>query len=256
VQVIFRISRACFSELTYRAIVMVMAAIVFSPPTGVTAPLKDKSDPPTLRWAEGQPGCTFSRDKDGKYRYALWTDDYGIILAVDSQELQLLHKRVQPFFAVHLTVRYRGKGELTVEPRTATLEFVKHFKLVQPALNPEYSANETQSDADEVEHQTQREIKKHPERKEKREKYVEAYQKEVAEFLDFLSTRTLPFAQLDSAHTEVSGWILFSAKNKWIGGWKKPEEFVLRIPLGGRVVEFPFALPQQQGDLILRQRSN
>jgi len=243
-------------KLTCRAIVLVMAAIVFSPPAGVAAPLKGKSDPPTLRWAEGRPGCTFSRDKDGKYRYALWTDDYGIILAVDSQELQLLHKRVEPFFAVHLTVRYRGKGKLTVEPRTATLEFVKHFKLVQPALNPEHFANETQSDADEVEHQTQREIKKHPERKEDREKYVEAYQKEVAEFLDFLSTRTLPFAELDSAHTEVSGWILFSSKNKWIGVWKRPEEFVLRIPLGGRVVEFPFAVPQQQGDLILRQRSN
>jgi len=256
VQVTFRISRDCFSELTYRAIVLVMAAIVFSPKTGVAAPLKGKSDPPTLRWAEGQPGCTFSRDKDGKYRYALWTDDYGVVLAVDSQELQLLHKRVVPFFAVHLTVRYRGKGKLTVEPQTATLEFVKHFKLVQPALNPEHFADETQSDADEVEHQTQREIKKHPERKEDREKYVETYQKEVAEFLDFLSTRTLPFAQLDSANTEVSGWILFSAKHKWIGGWRRPEEFVLRIPLGGRVVEFPFALPQQQGDLILRQRSN
>jgi hypothetical protein len=254
--VIFHISRACFSKLTYSAIVLVIAAIVFIPPIVRAAPLKDKSDPPRLRWAEGQAGCTFSRDKDGKYRYALWTDDYGIILAVDSQELQLLHKRVEPFFAVHLTVRYRGKGELTVEPRTATLEFVKHFKLIQPALNPEDLADQTQSDADDVEHQTQRETKKHPERKEDREKYVEAYQKEVAEFLDFLSTRTLPFAQLDSAHTEVTGWILFSAKNKWIGGWKRPEEFVLRIPLGGRVVEFPFALPPQQGDLILRQRSN
>jgi hypothetical protein len=256
VQLIFRISRACFSKWTYTAIVLVMAIIIFSPPTGVAAPLKDKSTPPTLRWAEGQTGCTFSRDKDGKYRYALWTDDYGVILAVDSQELQLLHKRVQPFFAVHLTVRYRGKGELTIEPRTATLEFVKHFKLVQPALDPEDFANQTQSGADEVEHQTQREIAKHPERKEDREKYVEAYQKEVAEFLDFLSTRTLPFVHFDSAHTEVSGWILFSAKSKWIGGWKRPEEFVLRIPLGGRVVEFPFALPPQQGDLILRQRSN
>jgi hypothetical protein len=256
VHLIFRISRARAFELTCRAIVLFTAATIFSPAIGVAAPLKNKSNPPTLRWAESQPGCTFSRDQDGKYRYALWTDDYGIILAVDSQELQMLHKRVQPFFAVHLTVRYRGKSELTVQPRAATLEFVKHFKLVQPALDPEDFANETQSGADEVEHQTQREIAKHPERKDDREKYVEAYQKEVAEFLDFLSTRTLAFVQLDSAHTEVSGWILFSAKSKWIGSWKRPEEFVLRIPLGSRVVEFPFALPAQQGDLILRQRSN
>src|SRR5437868_14669310 len=96
---------------------------------------KKEHPAPTLRWAEGQPGCTFSRDKDGKYRYALWTDDYGIILAVDSQELQLLHKRVQPYFAVHLTLLHRGKAKLTNEPQTATPEFVKHFKLVKPALN-------------------------------------------------------------------------------------------------------------------------
>jgi hypothetical protein len=225
-------------------------------PQWLPADSKKHNPPPTLRWAEGQAGCTFSRDNDGKYRYALWTDDYGVILAVDSQELQMLHKRVEPFFAVNLTVRYRGKSELVVEPGAATLEFVKHFKLVKSALDPEDFAQETQSDADEVEHQTQREIEKHPDRKEDREKYVEAYQKEVTEFLDFLSTRTLPSVQLDSAHTEVSGWVLFSAKNKWIGGWKRPEEFVLRLPLGDRMLEFPFTLPPQEGDLILRQRSN
>src|SRR5437879_5892445 len=145
-----------------RSIVLAVATIVVSPPTGVAAPLKGKSDPPTLRWAEGQPGCTFSRDKDGKYRYALWTDDYGVVLAVDSQELQLLHKRVEPFSAVHLTLRYRGKGKLTVEPQTATLEFVKHFKLVQPALNPEYLADETPRDDDAVDNQTHRTNKTQP----------------------------------------------------------------------------------------------
>jgi hypothetical protein len=255
VRVIY-ISRTCFHKLTCRAAVpLLFGTLVLLLPNGVAA-RKDNPKPPALRWAEGQPGCTFSRDNDGKYRYALWTDDYGIILAVDSQELQLLHKRVESFFSVHLTVRYRGKGELAVGRQAATLEFVKHFKLVQPALDPEDFAHQVQSDADEIEHQTRREIEKHPERREDREKYVEAYQKEAAEFLDFLSTRTLPSVQLDSAHTEVSGWILFSAKNKWIGGWKKPEEFVFRIPLGNRLVEFPFMLPPQQGDLILRQRSN
>ncbi len=254
--VILRTSRTSLIQWMRRAIVLVVVAIVVSPPAEMAASGKDKTKLPNLRWAEGQPGCTFSRDNDGKYRYALWTDDFGIILAVDSQELQLLHKRVEPFFAVHLTVRYRGKTELVVEPRAATLEFVKHFKLVQPALDPEDFAHQTESDADEIEHQTQREIEKHPERKQDREKYVQAYQKDAAEFLDFLSTRTLPSVQLDTTNNEVSGWILFSAKNKWLGGWKKPEEFLLRIPLGGRTVEFPFTLPPQEGDLILRQRSN
>lgn len=207
-----------------------------------------------MRWAEGQPGCTFSRDRDGKYRYALWTDDYGVILAVDSQELQLLHKRIEPFFAVHLTVRYRGKATLEVYPEMATLEFVKHFKLIQSALDPETFAQQTQDDADEVEHQTQREVEKHPERREEREKYVETYQKEAAEFVEFLNTRSFPAAELDTTRAEASGWIFFSVKNKWLGGWKKPEEFVLRLPLNKQILEFPFALPPQAGDLILRQR--
>jgi hypothetical protein len=220
----------------------------------VRAAARKEKTVPTLRWAEGQPGCTFSRDPDGKYRYALWTEDYGVIVALDSQELQLLHKRIEPFFSVHLTVRYRGKQTLGVYPQRATLEFVKHFKLVQPALDPASFAQQTQDDADELEHQTQREIQKHPERREQREKLVEAYQKEAAEFVEFLNTRSFPVAELDSTRPEASGWILFSAKSKWLGGWKKPEEFVLRIPINETLLEFPFALPPQAGDLILRQR--
>jgi hypothetical protein len=237
------------------AALVVLASTAFTPCAGWAAPWKGKLPPPTLRWAEGQQGCTFSRDSDGKYRYALWTADYGVILAVDSQELQLAHKRVpEPYFSLHLTVRYRGQSTLVVNPRRATLEFVKHFKLIQPALNPESFARTTQADADEVEHQTKREIEKHPERKEEREKYVEEYQKGAAEFLEFLTSRTLRAVQLNPSHAEVKGWILFSAKNKWLGDWKRPEEFVLQLPLGDRILEFPFALPPQQGDLILRQR--
>jgi hypothetical protein len=52
----------------------------------------------------------------------------------------------------------------------------------------------------------------------------------------------------------VDGWVFFSAQDKWIGDWKNPEEFVLRIPLEDRVLEFPFKLPPNQGDLILRKR--
>jgi hypothetical protein len=213
-----------------------------------------KNAPPTLRWAEGHTGCTVSLDRDGKYRYALWTADFGAILTIDAQELQLVHKRGERFFSVHLTVRNRGKTTLTVYPSQATLEFVKHSKIIQPALDPESFAVKAQSDVDDIEHQTEREVEKHPERKEEREKFVQGWQKEVTELQDFLSHATLPAVQLDPTHTEISGWILFSTHSKWIGDWKKPEEFLFRIPLGSQIVEFPFALPAQQGELILRQR--
>jgi hypothetical protein len=218
------------------------------------APWKDKSPPPTLRWAEGQAGCTFSRDDDGKYRYSLWTPDYGVILAVDSQELEKVHRRVEPFFSVELTIRYRGKGSLEFDAGKATLEFVRHYKVIQSSLDPDGFVEKTQNDADEREHEAQREIEKHPERKEEREKFLQTYQKEISEFLEFVTKRTLTGVTLDPSNPTANGWLMFSTQSKWIGGWKKPEEFVLRLPMPGHVLEFPFALPAEQGDLILRKR--
>jgi hypothetical protein len=210
----------------------------------------------TFRWAEGTPGCTFSRDSDGKYRYGLWTPEFGVTLSVDAQELMLVHKRAERFFGVQVTLRYRGNSNLEFDPGHATLEFVKHSKVVQPSLDPESFVQRIQADLDQLEHDTQREVERHPEKKEEREKYVQAYQHDATELMDFVTRHTLSPVQLDSGNSETSGWILFSTKNKWIGDWKRPEEFVLRLPIGGNVVEFPFLLPPKKGDLILRQRPN
>ena len=223
-------------------------------PSAHAAPWKDKTPPPTLRWAEGRAGCTFSRDDDGKYRYSLWTPDYGVILAVDSQELEKVHRRVEPFFSVELTIRYRGKGSLEFDAGKSTLEFTRHYKVIQSSLDPESFAQKTQNDADEREHEARREIEKHPERKEEREKFLQTYEKEISEFLDFVTKRTLTATTLDPSNPTAHGWLMFSTQSKWIGGWKKPEEFVLRLPMPGRVLEFPIALPAEQGDLILRRR--
>ena len=81
-----------------------------------------------------------------------------------------------------------------------------------------------------------------------------ARQKDAAEMIEFLKTRSLRAITLDADHPEASGWVLFSAKSKWIDGLHKQEEFLLRVPLGSRVVEFPFSLPPSEGDLILRSR--
>src|SRR5262245_26910176 len=81
-----------------------------------TSDRKDKVSAASIRWAEGQPGCTFTAGDDGKYRYSLWTDDFGITLAVDSQELQRTRRRLDPFLGFFLTIRYRGSSELHVHP--------------------------------------------------------------------------------------------------------------------------------------------
>ncbi len=72
--------------------------------------------------------------------------------------------------------------------------------------------------------------------------------------IEFLKTRTLRATTLNANHSEASGWILFSTKSKWIDGLRKQEEFLLRVPVGNRVIEFPFSLPPSEGDLILRRR--
>lgn len=225
-------------------------------PSGVSEALpgKDAAKLPAVRWDEAGPGCTFSRSEDGKYRYGMSAGDVAITVAVDSQELEKVRRRHESFFSVWLSVRERGQGTLEVNPETISLEFTTHFKVIQTALNPDGFSARVQEDADELDHQTAREIEKHPEQKAAKEAYVRAYQKDSAELLEFVSKNSLRSAHLDAGNPEVSGWVLFSTKNKWIGGWKKREEFILRVPLEGKIYEFPFKLPPKEGELILRHR--
>jgi hypothetical protein len=215
---------------------------------------KDLPKPPIFRWDEARPGCTFSRSEDGKYQYGLWFDNVGITVAVDSQELEKVRRRHEPFFGVLLSVRYRGQGELEVSAENFSLEFVKHFQVVQSSLDPDDFSARVQNDADELDHQTARELEKHPEQKESKELYMRAFQKDAAELLEFVSKNSLRTSRLSPSNPEVNGWVLFSTRSKWIGGWKKQEEFILRLPLAGKIFEFPFRLPPKEGELLLRRR--
>ena len=214
----------------------------------------DRGEKANLRWAEGQSGCTFSADGDGKYRYGLWTDDFGIVVAVDADEVRKASLRIEPLFGVFVTLRYRGKESLSVNPVDISLEFVDHYHDVQKAIDPNDFAAKLRDIADTFAEETQREIRRHPEKKAAQESALRVYEEDVSETQQFLKSRSLRPARLDSANSDVSGWVFFSAKSKWIGDWKKQEQFVLQIPIADRVIEFPFALPPSQGDLILRRR--
>ena len=217
-------------------------------------PGKDKPKIPAVRWDEEHPGCTFSFGDDGRFRYGLWSEDVGVTLSVDSQELEKVHRRHEPFFAVLLDVRYRGQGALELATDAISLEFVNHFRVVQTPLDPEGFAQKVQDDADALDHEAAREGQKHPERKEEKEAYVRAFQKDSAELLEFVSKNSLRPTRLGPGHPEISGWVLFSTQNKWIGGWKKQEEFILRLPVDGKIFEFPFKLPPKPGEVLLRKR--
>jgi hypothetical protein len=218
------------------------------------APGKNKPAPPVVRWSEDLPGCTFSRGDDGKYRYGLWSGDTGIVLAVDAREVQIIHHRIEPIFGVLLTLRYNGPGALDANPNGITLQFMKHFKVVQPALDPDGYSEKIQNDADTLDHATAREVARHPEEKDSREARLRDYQKSVSELIEFLSKNALRAASLDRGNPEVSGWVFFNTDSKWLNGWKRQEEFVLRLPLQGKIFEFPFKLPPKQGELLLRKR--
>jgi len=244
------------SALAARRLIMSLLSAMLLASAAWSIPLNSQkgSDKPTSRWEEGQPGCTFSRDDDGKYRYGFWTADYGVILAVDSQELEKVRRRGQPIFALLLTVHYRGKDSLDVAPGTISLEFVKHYHDVHSALDPDRLARKEQDDATALAEEMEREVSRHPAKQTEKEATLAARQKDAAEMIEFLKTRSLRAITLDSSHPEVSGWVLFSTKSKWIDHLQKQEEFVLRVPFGNRVVEFPFSLPPSEGDLILRRR--
>src|ERR1700682_5181629 len=98
-----------FRPLTLRCLALMP---LFCAGLNVALAGKDLPKLPLLRWDEARPGCTFSRTADGKYHYGLWSDDVGITLAVDSQELEKVRRRHEPFFGVLLSVRYRGQGAL------------------------------------------------------------------------------------------------------------------------------------------------
>ena len=229
-------------------------ASLLPPLTGFASPGKDKAKIPAVRWDEERPGCTFSRSDDGHYHYGLWYEDLGITMSVDSQELEKVHRRHEPFFGVLLTVRYRGQGTVDLGTENISLEFVKHFQVAQTSLDPDGFAEKVQNDADELDHQTAREVEKHPEKKEEKEAYVKAFLKDSAELQEFVGKNSLRPTQLGPGNPETRGWVLFSTESKWIGKLKKQEEFILRVPLDGKVFEFPFKLPPKPGEVTLRKR--
>lgn len=235
------------------AILLLLAART-TQPLKLSAATGEKNKIPAVRWDETAPGCTFSRTNDGHLHYGLWSGDVGITMSVDSQELEKVHRRHEPFFAVMLELRYRGNGMLELATENISLEFLKHFQIAQTALDPDVFAQKIQGEADEVDRQAAREIEKHPERKDAKQAYVRAFQKETAELLEFVSRNSLRPARLDAGNAETRGWVFFSIDSKWINGWKKREELVLRIPADGKVFEFPFELPPRPGEVMLRKR--
>ena len=216
----------------------------------------DKRLVPTLRWTQGEPNCAVREGNDGHTYYDLAGGDFDITLAVDRQELEKLPHRAKPMLSVALTFHFRGSGQFEVQQNRFTLEFVKHFQVVQSSLDPDEMVKGLQDNIDDLTDEIERhQVRKHPEQKEAKETELQARLKDYTELMDFISTRALhPGTTLDSANSSVNGWVFFSIKNKWIGPWRRPEQFILRLPVENLIVEFPFELPPKFGNIELLHR--
>lgn len=215
----------------------------------------DKRLMPVLRWTEGAPNCALRAGDDGHTYYDLSGGDFQITLAVDRQELEKIPHRAKTMIGVLLTFHFKGTGQFEVQQNRFTLEFVKHFQVVQSSFDPDEMIKGLQDNIDDLTDEIERhQVKKHPDQKQQKETELQARLKDYTELMDFISTRALRPGTLDAANSSVSGWVFFNVKNKWIGPWRRPEQFVLRLPVENLIVEFPFELPPKVGTIELRHR--
>lgn len=230
----------------------VLVCLVAVPATLVSG--KDKPIP-AVRWQEGDPQSTRQRTSDGLYHYSLSYETEKITLTVDPQELEKTRRTLRRVFRVLLTFRNTGTTPLDVGPGNITLELVDHFGVRMSSLDPEDFSYHIQDDSDELIHQSERELKKHPERKEVIEAKLKEHEKLVTQWLEYLSTEALMGVTLDTGRPEITGMVFFNTKTKWKGDWKKEENFILRIPGNKMVFEFPFTLPPKgEEEPQLRER--
>jgi len=232
----------------FRTIAAVLALLVAS------AGAAEKSGPGTVRWAEGVPNSTLRASDDGHTYYGLSFEDFEVTLAVDRQELAMVPHRALPMIGVFVSLQYKGSGELEIRQDKFALEFLRHHRVVQSALAPGVMLGMLRRDNDEVTHQTEKHVRKHPEDKQKEEAELQARLKDITEMAEFVQTRALQPGTLDGTHPSTSGWVFFSTEDRWIGTLHPPEQFVLRLPVKNVMVEFPFQLPPKVGKMELRRR--
>ena len=231
---------------------LVLALLIGS--TAFTIAAEKPLAPSKLRWSATLPGATTSTTPDGKYVYALRSGDKNISVTIDSQEPEKSRRRHASLFSAHILVRNLGQRYWKASFVGVTLEFVKHFHVLQPALDPADLSQQLQASADELDRQTALEKSDSTTKRPVNEAYRRAYQKETSELIEFVSRNSLQETVLDAGNPQAEGWVYFSTRSKWLSKWKPQETFILRLPLDGVVYEFPFSLPPKPGEATLRQR--
>jgi hypothetical protein len=213
-----------------------------------------KEQLPAVRWVAGAPGCTFERGDDGKYRWTMTGRDLTVTLLVDSQELAQSRHRFYHLLGVFVSTTYTGQDKFEF-PADVRIDFVRHHDVLEAYADPAELSNNVQNLVDTKVFETERQIKKNPKIAEEQTALLREYQKEAAEFIEFLNTQTLEpkTVMLNPGNPEDHGWVLFETSNRWIGPWKEREDFVISVWMKDKIWQFPISLPPTEGDLILRK---
>jgi hypothetical protein len=153
-----------------------------------------------------------------------------------------------------VAVTYTGQDKFEF-PADLRIDFLRHHDVLEGFEDPTELSNRLQNDLDTLVFQTERQIKKNPNITEEKTAHLREYEKEAAEFIEFLSTQSLDpgTVMLTPGNPEAHGWVFFATSNKWIGSWKEREDFILGVWMKDKVWQFPFSLPPTEGDLILRK---
>ncbi|MBZ5616860.1 MAG: hypothetical protein LAO23_22895 [Acidobacteriia bacterium] len=214
----------------------------------------EKKQLPAVRWTAGAPGCTFERGDDGRYRWTMAGNDLKVTLLVDSQELTKSRRRFYRLLGMYLSVTYTGQGKFEF-PADVRIDFVRHHDVLEAYSDPTELATRLQNDVDTLVFETERQIKKNPTIADEKTARLREYEKEAAEFIEFLSTQSLDptTVTLTPGNPEAHGWVFFVTSNKWIGPWKEREDFIVGVWMKDKIWQFPFSLPPTEGDLILRK---
>jgi hypothetical protein len=215
---------------------------------------KQPSGPPGVRWREGDRDCSVIKGRDGVYRYSLSYETITATLAVDSQEVEKTRRTLEHVFRIVVTVRNRGTVPVEINPQRITLELVDHFRVIMKAEDPDVLSARIQDESDELVHQSERELKKHPERKTAVEERLRDYENLVVQWHEYLTAKTLRPLTLDHARPEATGLVFFPTQSKWKGDWKQQEHFIVRILIAKFLLEFPFTLPPPGELPQLRER--
>ena len=181
-------------------------------------------------------------------------NDLVVTIMVDSQELTKSRHRFYHLLGMYLSVTYTGRDKFEF-PADVRVDFVSHHDVLEGYEDPTELSNKLQNDVDTLVFETERQIKKDPGITEKKTARLREYEKEAAEFIEFLSAQSLDpnTVTLSPGNPESHGWVFFATSNKWIGPWKEREDFIFDISMKDKIWQFPVTLPLPGGDLILRK---